>query len=589
MDFQQSGMINSQTNGLDVGYNNYNSSGLKEDVFVGKGNEGARELSQIPVGKAFRGEVTDVVGNKVTIRLDNGQNVQARLAEPLDFNIGEKILFQVKSHGDGMIEIKPVMSAMTGQEATILKALEAAKLPVNEKSVELLQNLLKAQMPIDKNTLQNIYKQVIGNNGANVQTIVQMTKNHIPVTKENIGQFEAYQNYEHRIVEETKQLSGQLADLLGEMSAESPREAVAFQTKLLQIFGQGQMQAQAAEITGQKTENAGQGTDMNTTVPAPGDSENETLPLLGKELSAGQGQEIPQNSLKTAVFQPLGGDAAAAAEERVFLPEQIGNELSPQERQSLLEAVRELPLSEETKTQILSGKGNVGEVLNELNKQLEQFTQFDIKKLFEHTGYKKLLGVQIQKNWVMKPEQLAAGERMEEFYEKLASQNRQLENLLNSTGRQGSEAAKTASGIKENVEFMNQINEMFTYVQIPLQMSQKTAHSDLYVFTKKKNLKEKDGKISALLHLDMDVIGSLDVYVEMDGFDIRTQFKLPDEDSVSLFEKHMDFLRERIVEKGYQFQSQVEIQKEQVDFVDDFLQRDHGNAPMQRFAFDVRA
>lgn len=587
MDFQQPGMINSQTNGLDVGYNNYNSSGLKEDVFVSRGNEGARELSQIPVGRAFRGEVTDVVGNKVTIRLDNGQNVQARLAEPLDFNIGEKILFQVKSHGDGMIEIKPVMSAMTGQEATILKALEAAKLPVNEKSVELLQNLLKAQMPIDKNSLQNIYKQVIGNNGASVQTIVQMIKNHIPVTKENIGQFEAYQNYEHRIVEETKQLSGQLADLLGELSAENPRGAVAFQAKLLQIFGQEQMQPQTAELTGQKTEHAGQGTDGNAMLPVTEGQENEAQPLLGKGLPGGQGQEIPQNAMKTGVLHPPEGGAAAPKEP--FLPGQIGKELAPQERQSLLEAVRELPLSEETKTQILSGKGNVGELLNELNMQLGQLTQFDAKKLFEHTGYKKLLGAQIQKNWVMKPEQLAAGERMEEFYEKLASQNRQLENLLNSTGRQESEAAKTASGIKENVEFMNQINELFTYVQIPLQMSQKTSHSDLYVFTKKKNLKEKDGKISALLHLDMDVIGSLDVYVEMDGFDIRTQFKLPDADSVSLFEKHMDFLRARIVEKGYQFQSQVEIQKEQVDFVDDFLQRDHGNAPMQRFAFDVRA
>lgn len=608
MDFQQSGMINSQTNGLDIGYNNYNSSGAKEDVFVSRGKEGVRELSQIPVGKAFRGEVSDMVGNKVTIRLDNGQSVQARLAEPMDFNIGDKILFQVKSNGDGMIEIKPMMMAMGGQEATILKALEAAALPVNEKTVEMLQNLLKAQMPIDRNSLQNMYKQVVGNNGASIQTIVQMTKSQIPITKENIGQFEAYQNYEHRIVEEAKQLSGQLAGLVEEMSAKNPKEAVAFQARLLQIFGQEPMPNMQQQQPLSNTPVQGSTAETLQFLQESEVSQSAALPLEGEKApAAAQGPEQfqfqpqPQTLSETAIFRPLDDKTAAAPEEKVFLPGQIGNELTKQERESLFELVKELPLAEETKAQILSGDGRTQEVLNELNKQLQQsqqlqqfqqlpqVTQVDVKKLFGHTGYKKLLASQIQKNFMIQPEQLAAGERMEAFYEKLVSQNRQLEQLMKNAGQEESTAAKTASGIRENVDFMNQVNELFTYVQIPLQMSHTTAHSDLYVFTKKKNLMDKDGKISALLHLDMDVIGCLDVYVEMDGFDIRTQFKLPDEGSVKLFESNMDFLRERIVEKGYQFQSQVDVQKKQMDFVEDFLQRDHGNAPMQRFAFDVRA
>ena len=97
MDFQYGSGINSRQANVDAGYNNYNSSGAREEFPINKGNEGVRDLQQIPVGKAFRGEVTDVTGRQVTIRLDNGQSVQARLAEPMSFNIGQKVLFQIKS------------------------------------------------------------------------------------------------------------------------------------------------------------------------------------------------------------------------------------------------------------------------------------------------------------------------------------------------------------------------------------------------------------------------------------------------------------------------------------------------------------
>ena len=60
---------------------------------------------------------------------------------------------------------------------------------------------------------------------------------------------------------------------------------------------------------------------------------------------------------------------------------------------------------------------------------------------------------------------------------------------------------KTAADIQGNVEFMNQINQAYTYVQIPLQMSGQNASAELFVYTNKKALAEGDRELTAFLHL----------------------------------------------------------------------------------------
>lgn len=579
MEFQfGSGIV--KQGAMDVGYNNYNSSGIREDTFYPKENEGVYDIRQIPPGKAFRGEVTDVQGNQVSIRLDNGQTVQARIAEPMSFNIGDKIVFQVKSNSDNIIEIKPIMNALQGQESTILKALEAAKLPVNEKTVVLLQSLLEAKQPIDKNSLQQMYKRMLSNSGTNVRTLVEMNKLHIPITKENIGQFEAYKNYEHRLSAAAEQLSGQLTELLGEVSGEDGAKGRAFHLQLLQLFTDRSVQTGDMSAAGKPFEEGlllevekkqEENISSNTATyaqPSIGQTEGESKEAGHLASVPGASQEEPSNSFK---------------------PDEIGSVLSQQERKQLLNQLEELPLSEKGKEQLASGKGEIQNLLKELYHLQQQNPKLELGEFLESRQYHKLLKSQIQSQWFVRPEQLTSGKEMEEFYKKLWGQTRQLESILQASGQESSAAGKTTQGIKENIDFMNQINQMFTYVQLPLMMSGKTAHSDLYVFTKKKNLREQEGRVRALLHLDMEVLGSLDVYLELDGERLDTQFKVADEQLEELFVNHMDMLKQRLTEKGYQFRFSVEVTQKQVNFVDDFLAKDHGNTPMQRFAFDVRA
>ena len=44
--------------------------------------------------------------------------------------------------------------------------------------------------------------------------------------------------------------------------------------------------------------------------------------------------------------------------------------------------------------------------------------------------------------------------------------------------------------ISDNVQFMNELNQVATYVQLPLLINNKSAHGDLYVYTNKNNMKK---------------------------------------------------------------------------------------------------
>ena len=118
-------------------------------------------------------------------------------------------------------------------------------------------------------------------------------------------------------------------------------------------------------------------------------------------------------------------------------------------------------------------------------------------------------------------------------------------------GKKGEQISQTVNMAKGNLEFMNQINQLYTYVQIPLQLSNQKAHSDLYVFTNKKNLKEKEGDLTALLHLEMEKLGHVDVFLKLRDNNLETKFTLEDEKTIDLFANNIEKLNKRLNDKGY--------------------------------------
>jgi hypothetical protein len=139
---------------------------------------------------------------------------------------------------------------------------------------------------------------------------------------------------------------------------------------------------------------------------------------------------------------------------------------------------------------------------------------------------------------------------------------------------------------------MNQLNQMYAYVQLPLKMSGNDAHGDLYVYSNKKHMASDDGSVSALLHLDMNNLGPLDVYVRMTDMKVSTNFYMADESCIDLIMEHIDELTARLNKRGYQMSYQVlpsEDLKSENRAVDALLQADDKMTTISSTSFDARA
>jgi hypothetical protein len=123
-------------------------------------------------------------------------------------------------------------------------------------------------------------------------------------------------------------------------------------------------------------------------------------------------------------------------------------------------------------------------------------------------------------------------------------------------------------------------------------MSGNDAHGDLYVYSNKKHMASDDGSVSALLHLDMNNLGPLDVYVRMTDMKVSTNFYMADESCIDLIMEHIDELTARLNKRGYQMSYQVlpsEDLKSENRAVDALLQADDKMTTISSTSFDARA
>lgn len=505
----------------------------------------AKLLSLLP-GQMIQGEVIGTQGNQVQLLLGNEMMLNATLDSQIGINIGQLMSFQVKGNTGSLLSLVPLSINLTMDES-VMKALNEASLPVTDKTVEMVNTLMKEGMPIDKDTLLNVNKELMTFPDANVETIVQMARLKLPITQENIEQFEAYKNYDHKISDGIMEIQDQITELLSHPE-ETGNSTDLFRQLLHFIAGEGQEHVILKQTGTENTMQEGQ--------------------VVLKEGTPGENTEKLQN---------------AGAETKEIL--------TTAETKEFAALLKGLGVGEEKISLFEKGQMDAKQVMDLL--QNENFSAENLSKLFQSKEFHKLFAGELGDQLLLKPEQVTK-ESMDEYYTNLKNQTSKLLQILESTGRSETPAARSLQNINQNVDFLNQLNQMFTYVQIPLKMAGDATHGELYVYTNKKNLARKDGNVSALLHLDMPHLGMLDVYVAMQSERVSTKFYLQEESMIDFLEEHMSILTERLEKRGYQTSAEVVLKEKQAseNVMEEMLKQDK-NVPEAKMiatrSFDVRA
>lgn len=213
-----------------------------------------------------------------------------------------------------------------------------------------------------------------------------------------------------------------------------------------------------------------------------------------------------------------------------------------------------------------------------------------LNTLFSSKDMRVFLREVMEGQMYLTPEDVADGEKVKKLYERLESKTQNLETLLLNAGLKDTPLAQTVTNVHGNIDFMNQLNQTYTYVQIPLKMTGQNASGQLYVYTNKRDLADPERDLTAFLHLDMDYLGSTDVSVRLHKKDVDTKFYMDSDESYALVKKYMPQLQERLRKKGFHATIYVENEGKKVNFVEDFLKKDAPSAgQLHRYSFDVRA
>ncbi len=202
--------------------------------------------------------------------------------------------------------------------------------------------------------------------------------------------------------------------------------------------------------------------------------------------------------------------------------------------------------------------------------------------------YQEILKQMLKDRFSLKPEALLKKDGVAEFYERL-DRNLAFIEKLPSRSVDAPAFQDTAASIRENIDFMKALNQVFPYVQLPLKLSGKNAHAELYVYTNRRATPKSSDAARVLLHLDMEHIGPLDIHLSLADQLVTARFYLPDAIGASLTSENMSDFSAMLKKKGYALDARVEKRDQVANPVRDMLSPETENASMKRYSFDIRA
>lgn len=555
----------------------------------------AGTLSSLQTGNVFEGTVTDISDGQVLLTLANGEKISARLEGQIQLRLNQAMFFEVKSNTQTQIAIKPYLNG-DSSNPTLLKALMQAGMGVTTDNLEMVRTMMEEQLPIDKNSLNQMMRQLAMFPKAAPSVIAQMNKLGIPVTEANVQQFSNYKADTAAIMKELENVLEQLpksiageGDTAGQMTAKN--------MQLMDILFGGETIEQSQDAGAKAQELLAKTADGSVTIKSGEQQAADIAKELQQILSTAE-DGMQQTSAAGEGIQQA--DAAKQAEGRQMpaaTQGSLGEILGKEGAASLEQQLK--ALETDGKQVLLDKNGNLKtgmsaedflKNLNQLFKENEFPQKEALFKLFSGKEYQTILKKAVENQWYLEPQETGSKETIEKLYNRLQTQMNRLDEFIKQAGSGTEGLQKAVADVRGNIEFMNQINQIYNFVQLPLKMNGQNVNSELYVYTNKKNPRDMDGELSAFLHLDMDHLGSTDISVKMKGTAVKTNFYMADDASYELILAHAEELAERLENKGYQCQIEVKSEEKDMDFVEDFLKHDMPSAgKVYRYSFDVRA
>lgn len=558
-------------------------------------------------GQTLKGVVSDVHSDQITLVMEDGTAFTGRLPDAGQYSIGQKAAFKIVSLDQNTIYMKAVSTSyLLDMEDTIDQALEEAGLPKSARNSDVVRSLLMNQQSISRENLLSSIRLCVTYPDADVNSVITLRRLGLPLTPENLAQFEQYENNDHSLLDHFAQITDSIGDLMNAIGTQVPRLSGQTAGQLLNLALSSSLtpeeqalkeaQAAASEAQTEAAAQEGEGAEAPETA-------EKTLANTADAALSGEAEvsSSPFSRMKQ-IFSSLtdGASAAKAALSETglakdykvpFIHEQVGFSLSPEEREAFHSLLSDFPLPEELTTSLQEGTLTTRDFLTAVRQALPRMSSQQAAGLLSSPAFQRLVKDQFLSNWTLSPEKLKQKGAVEELYQQISSQVDKLshfsqdvfgKNLFENLQQQTTQTS-------QNLNFMKLLNDTYQYVQLPVKLQQQNAHGDLYVMTRKESLRRHPDSLKALLHLDMDHLGSLDIHIIRENTSITTKFFVDEKDTLQLLEKNINLLQDALNEQGFSFSSEFSMKEKDFDLVNDFMNAEAPVGTIARYNFDLRA
>lgn len=585
-------------------------------------------------GDVFEGTIKEIKGNKVTIMLPDGKTIDARLEADINLSEGNSFFFQVKSNDGNTIEIVPYKNSEI-DNPIIQNAIKDAGLLLNDKSIELVNSLMEEGLSIGSENLSRFGRILAKYPNIDVTTLIKMDEFHLDITPENIDNFIRFKEQNNAILNDGKEFLNNISKELEKMNINKD-DAVNIMKNMIESITENDIAFGNEENIFSETENRTLSETENVTISEAENgkksaiNENESdIEIFGEKADKSSNNAVSEEndieevseSVKNVVKEKAVDDITSSltykAEDSVKninwqeneniisgLKIEDTNELNSENsvfnlRDEILKDINNPEIKDELYTFFNKDgnlKSNISEkdilnILNELLKNDSSVGKNDFLKLYSNKGVEKLLNDLLSKSWSILPKEVSEKDAIKKLYDNI---NKSLDNIISKmedTIGNKNPINEMANNIKNSIEFMNQMNNMYSYVQLPLRMMKESATGDLYVYSDKRKPKSKNDEFSAFLHLSLKHLGNTDISIKMQRKNVNIDFSVESKEIYDLLNQNINMLDERLIKKGYIPNTKVTTEAKSENFVEKLLgeEKNKKESKIKRYSFDVRA
>ncbi len=572
---------------------NISDSGLKLNISTNNANirvstpnnaEGGIVTANVQIkmakeGQIFNGKILDITNNKVSILLDNNKTLYAQMTDALNMNIGDSLTFMIKENNGSNVLIKPYGDGNNNmKDNAIFKILDANSISATDKNYQIAEGLMNNNMPVDKASMQRIMQQTYKYPDASIDTIINLNKLGMAVNESNISQYESYMtnthqlsndinNFSNSIIDFNKESVTQILNQIGITNEAALEQINNYNANLLSVLSDS-MDMSNIKISGIiiNTEASNQALDRSNALN--GEVINTDV-LNADVLNADvlntdvlNAKALNSEALNSEVMNIKDINSDGLISNAKLLANKLNIDSSTLE--GLIKDLKNMGVDDKIVNALLDESETPMQLLNNIreitdNAEALQLSADKIKDLLSGDSYNKILGDAIKDKFSLNPKNMENSKELDDLYQKMYDKANKLMEAFSGNANQGAgeNMSQAAKSMQQRLDFMQNLNNMFAYAQIPVKLEQNQMNSDLYVYMNKRNMKSSKEEVSALLHLDMDHLGATDVHVSLHGSNVHTRFYVEDEISAKIIDEHMSMLEKAINENGFNLTNEV--------------------------------